>query len=166
MFASSYKTVDQERKLSRLGVLGMGISFLLLSLMIHWHLVYTGASFGPISEFLLWTAPAIFAFGLSAIYYLLMNWRQTKRRQSYGVTFYWTVMSLLPAATLVSLAEYLAVATIPTAFVHSLGLLGSVGIFGLLWLSSRNMAKHSRILTLTLGFYVLAVLVQLWLLAA
>lgn len=163
MFASSYKIENEKRRLTQLGVLGTAITFILMSLIIHWPLAAYGTEYGPISEFLLWTAPVLFTGLLSGIYYILMNWRMRRSRQSYGVTLYWTATSLLPVATFVSLAEYFALSSVATAFVHSAGLLVSVGIFGLLWLSSRNMIKHSKIIAFAIGFYALAVLAQLWL---
>ncbi|GBG97515.1 hypothetical protein [Lactococcus termiticola] len=165
MFAASYKIQKRQRQLTQLGILGTIIAFILLSLMFHWQMLYSGMTITLWAEILLWLAPTAFTFALAGTYYFFMNFRLRHKRQSFGVTVYWTVMSLLPAATLVSIAEYLALSPLPVLLVHSLALLLSIGLFGLLWLSSRNMLKHSRIILFSVGFYALASALQLLLVA-
>jgi len=165
MFAASYRIQDRQRQLTQLGKLGTLIAFILLSLMIHWQIIYTGMTLSLWAEALIWLAPTAFTFLLAGTYYFFMNWGLKRRRQSFGVCVYWTVMSLLPAATLVSIAEYLSLSPLPALFVHSFALLLSIALFGLLWISSRNMLKHSKILLFSLGFYALASALQLLLVA-
>ncbi|AYG01612.1 hypothetical protein [Lactococcus allomyrinae] len=168
MFAGSYKIIDGKTQLTRLGIFGSIVSFMMLSLMIQWPLLQAESQFSAFSQFMLWTAPVLVPLLLSGIYFVIAKWRSThnKTSYSYGVAYHWTLASLLPVAALVSLAEYFAIEALPTAVVHATGLIVALTVYGMLLLSRRAMMKHSRVLLFTYGFYALAAALQVVLFVA
>ena len=163
MFAGSYKIVNRQLQLTKLGIAGSVMTFLMLTLMIQWPLLQTETEFSMFSQFMLWTAPVLLSLFFSATYYGIAKWQSTHNQTnySYGVTYHWTLASLLPVAAIVSLAEYFSLQALPTALVHAAGTIVSLGIYGLLLLSRRAMAKHSRVLLFSYGFYALAAALQI-----
>jgi hypothetical protein len=165
MFAGSYKNIDSRVQLSRLGVLGSVVTFLMLSLMIQWPLLQEESQFSAFSQFMLWASPVLMSLALSAGLFALAKWRSKQVSYSFGVTYHWVLNSLLPIAALISLAEYFALEPFPTALVHVSGLLMALGLYGLLLLSRQSMLKHSRVMLFAVGFYALAAALQLVLFA-
>ncbi len=165
MFAGSYKTKAHRLYLSRLGMVGSVISFLMLTLMIQWPLLQSEREFSNFSLVMLWVAPVLISFGFAGIYYGIARWRATKNNLSYsfGVTHHWTLASLLPVAALVSLAEYFMLQPVPTAFIHSAGLIIALGVYLMLLVSHRTIERHNQILLFSYGFYALAATLQVFL---
>jgi len=66
----------------------------------------------------------------------------------------------LPVAALVSLAEYFMLQPVPTAFIHSAGLIIAWGVYLMLLVSHRTIERHNQILLFSYGFYALAATLQ------
>ncbi len=165
MFSGSYKIIDNQMRLSRLGMFGSFVTFIMLSLMIQWPLLQEESQLSAFSQFMLWTSPIVMSLALSVVLFSLAKWRSKRVSYSFGVTYHWILTSLLPIAALISLAEYFALEPFSTALVHGAGLLLALGFYGLLLLSRQSMLKHSRVMMFAIGFYALAAALQLVLFA-
>lgn len=162
MFTSSYKLVNKKLQLTRVGMAGSVMTFMMLTLMIQWPLLQTQREFSAFSQFILWTGPILFSVLLASLHYAIAKWRSSRNATgfSYGVTYHWTLASLLPVAVIASLAEYFMLQPATTAVLHASGLIVALILYGLLLMSSQKMRTHRQILKFSYGFYALAGLLQ------
>lgn len=166
MFEGTYKIVNNQRRLSSLGVISAVFSFILLSLMLQWPLLQAEAEFSLFSQWVLWISPIVFPLLLSGIFFAIARKRAQANGNttdySYGVAYHWMVISLLPVASMVSLAEYLSMEVFPTALVHSSGLILGLLLYAGLIFSQRNKMKHSTVFMISLGIYAFVAAVQIF----
>ncbi|MCL2681227.1 MAG: hypothetical protein FWE43_01925 [Streptococcaceae bacterium] len=163
MFADSYREKQYQTKLSTIGAIGTFMFFFLINFITQWPLIHTDSNLSFNSQVILIFVPLIFPMILSLFYWLYAHFSHTERDYSYAVAYYWTLISLMPLASLVSLIFYLSLPVITAWMICIGGFVLSLILYSALARSyGRSLAEaHDKIVLFALTFYAVGAILQI-----